>query len=106
MGRLLGAVGAIIAYFCIGTVLAAALGFGYLWSKGDLNSEKMTAMIAAAKGIGLADKNKSQSDKDTERDSAQPSIEDVARARAMKLRDVELREQALRQHVENVKFEQ
>lgn len=106
MGRLLGAVGAIISYFCIGSVLAAALGFGYLWSKGELNSEKLTAMIAAAKGISLADQNKTQTDKDAERDSMQPSIEDVARARAMKLRDVELREQALRQHVENLKFEQ
>ena len=28
MGRLLGGLGAIIAYFCIGTVLAGALGFG------------------------------------------------------------------------------
>ena len=106
MGRLLGGLGAIIAYFCIGTVLAAALGFGYLWSNGALNSEKILSMIATAKGIDLATKNKSQAEKDAERDSAQPSIEDVARARAMKLRDVELREQALRQHVENVKFEQ
>jgi hypothetical protein len=106
MGRLLGGIGAIFAYFCIGSVLAAALGFGYLWSNGDLSSDKMLAMIAAAQGINLAEQNKSQIEKDAERDSAQPSIEDVARARAMKLRDVELREQALRQHIENVKFEQ
>jgi hypothetical protein len=106
MGKLLSGLGAIISYFCIGTVLAAALGFGFLWSKGSLNSEKMRAMIVAAQGINLADKNKAQTDKDAEGDSVQPSIEDVARARAAKLRDVELREQALRQHVENVKFEQ
>lgn len=106
MGRLLGAAGAIVAYFCIGTVLAAALGFGYLWSKGEMNADKLTAMIAAAKGIGLTDAGKVRNDKDSEGDSEQPSIEDVARARAMKLRDVELREQALRQHVENLKFEQ
>ena len=105
MGRLIGGLGAMISYFCIGTVLAAALMFGWLWSNGQLNPQKIQNIIAVAQGLDVA-VPKAQAEKDAERDSLQPSIEDVARARAMKLRDVELREQALRQHIENVKFEQ
>lgn len=102
VGRTLSACGALIAYLCVATVLAEAVMLAYMWSKGSLNEEMALRVVAAAKGI---DRPKPGQQSGGAEEGKQVSLEDVARARAMKSRDLELREQSLGNNVAVVKAE-
>ncbi len=102
VGRTLSVCGALIAYLCVATVLAEAVMLAYMWSKGSLNEEMALRVVAAAKGIDRPKPGQKSSEAD---EGKQVSLEDVARARAMKSRDLELREQSLGNNVAVVKAE-
>jgi hypothetical protein len=101
VGRALSACGPLVAYLCVATVLAEVILLGYLWSKGRLNEEIMLRVVAAANGIERPQANR----KPNEEEDVQVSLDDVARARAMRSRDFELREQSLGSNVAVVKAE-
>lgn len=102
-GRLLGGFGAALAYLCIATVLAEAICLGFLAMRGKLNEESVLNVVAAANGIVRP----SATDKGDggDGDERQVSLDDLARARALTSRDLELREQALANNVAVVKTE-
>ncbi|HVX61791.1 MAG TPA: hypothetical protein VHC19_14345 [Pirellulales bacterium] len=102
MGRALNICGALIAYLCVATVLAEAISLAYLWSKGKLNEETVLRVVAAANGIERPQPSQTSA---VPEDGKQVSLEDLARARAMKSRDLELREQSLADNVAVVKAE-
>ena len=108
MGRLLGMLSAAFAYFCISTVLTLCLLLGYAFSKGFLEKGKVTKMIAVAQGIEfpmVAGGNPADAIKPSETQE-QPSLEDIEKRRAVQVRNLELREQALQAGIERVKFEE
>lgn len=102
VGRALNVCGALFAYLCVATVLAEATSLAYLWSKGKLNEETVLRVVAAANGIEHPRPSQQTASRE---ESKQVSLEDLARARALKSRDLELREQSLADNVAVVKAE-
>lgn len=104
VGRILAGCGALLGYLCIATVLAEALALAYLASRGKLNEALFLRIVAAANGIDRAAADRTTSgERDDE--SRQLSLDDLARARALRSRDLELREQSLTNNVAVVKSE-
>lgn len=105
IGRLLTAATVIVAAVCVATVIAAALAFGYLRSRGKLDQKTIQKLIAVANGVEITPAHTKRASVGDETAPEQASLEDVARERALKSRDIELREQALNDNVTMVKTE-
>jgi hypothetical protein len=97
------ALGAIIAYFCIATVLAAVIGVSYAWHTGRLDERKLAAMAAVLEGI-----EPRTPAPDAQKAASAPAITSVADRQASRdgqFRLLELREQALENRLKQVRFE-
>jgi hypothetical protein len=105
IGRLIGATGTLLAAICVATVAAQAILLGYLWSRGKLTERTVTRAIAAANGAELGGLSDGAARSNEPADAEQPSLDDLARARAVHSRDIELREQALGDNLAMVKSE-
>jgi hypothetical protein len=91
---MLSALGGLIAYLCIGTILAQLIIAGYAASQGYLDKQKLTDMLAVARGAKLS----SAADKaaDAKPKPAQMmSIEEIDERRTTMTRHLELREQSV-----------
>jgi hypothetical protein len=92
-------------YLCVASVISLCLLLGYASSKGYLDKDKVTKMIAVAQGAGVtsptgADGDLSPSgsidDKNKNAETPeQPSLEEIEAQRSIHIRNLELREQAL-----------
>lgn len=102
--RLAALAASLVAYVCVATCIALAMIAGYLASSGRLTREKMVQMLAVYHGIELA-----QSQMEPESAAPPPpeqaSLEQIAEARAIHVRYLELREQALKSALEQIQFE-
>jgi hypothetical protein len=105
IGRLLAAIGTVISAICVATVIAAAIGLGLLHQKGKLNEKTTLRIIALLNGIEPLPTQTPRPKADDEPGSEQASLEHVARQRALKSRDIELREQALSDNLSIVRTE-
>jgi hypothetical protein len=106
MGRLVRAVGTLFVVLALGTLIAEAVIVGYVWSEWQINDEKLQQMVAIAQGYDLVEM-RDQAEREREGVSTeQPSVEQVVEARAGKDRDLELRERALAQGVDQLRFDQ
>lgn len=104
IGRLLGALSVVIAAVCVATVLAAALAIGYLRYRGKLDEKTVGRMIAAANETD-APAAEPRARTDAEPGPEQASLEDVARERALRSRDMELREMAISDNLAMIRTE-
>jgi hypothetical protein len=104
MGRLLQGIAAIISAISVATVIAAALGLGYLRQQGKLDEKMLLKLIAVVNGVETSPAAP-RSQTDDEAGSEQASLEHVARQRALKSRDIELREQSLFDNLSIVRAE-
>lgn len=103
MGKLLSMLGALILYLSLGTILAECAAVGYLWSSGYLSPEKLTEIDAVMRDFTPSEVKAAAK---AQREAPLPSVDQVARARALAQRDLELREQTLRQRNEQIKIDQ
>jgi len=106
IGKLLRLMCLVMASLSIGTVLAQVVALGYCWSQGWLESSRLERWMAVAEGkarIVLPSEEKKEEAPDR---SQAVALVDVARARAIKSRDFELREQSLQNQVEEFQLEQ
>ncbi len=103
MGKLLSMLGALILYLSFGTILAECAAIGYLWSSGYLSPEKLTEIDSVMRDFTPSDVKAAAK---AQREAPLPSVDQVARARALSQRDLELREQTLRQRTEQMKVDQ
>jgi hypothetical protein len=102
ISRLLGLVTSLVAYFCVATCLAEAIMIGYAWSAWQLDRKKLVQVLAIAYGIDLAEgRHDAQSGQPPPPE--QVSLEEIAKARAIHVRHLELREQALKTRYEKEK---
>jgi hypothetical protein len=101
---MLSALGGLIAYLCIGTILAQLIIAGYAASQGYLDKQKVTDMLAVARGAKLS----SATDKaaDTKPKPAQMmSIEEIDERRTTMTRHLELREQSVQNDLAQIASE-
>lgn len=102
MGRLIGMLSGFVVYLCIGTLIAQAIIVGYAWSKGFLTSAKVFDMLAVAQGAPL------KSPDDDNKKSAEPaktSFEELDKRRTTQARHLELREQAVKNAMDQINLE-
>ena len=77
IGKLLGALSALLVYFCVATVIAAAILAVYFSRAWHLNREKLIQMLAVAQGVDLAALGQKARE-----DQEEPSTEQVSYARS------------------------
>jgi hypothetical protein len=94
MGRVFSALGGLIAYLCVGTILAQMIIAGYAASQGYLDKQKVSDMVAVARGAKLS----SDADKTADakpKPAQMMSIEEIDQRRTTMTRHLELREQSV-----------
>jgi hypothetical protein len=96
MNKLFNALSATIIYLLVGQALAAVVLVGVVALKGGLTHDKLRQMIAVMQGVDLLVLREGVEEQRAKGQSEQISLADVAEARARKSRDLELREQELR----------
>jgi len=106
MGRMIKGALALATYFCVATALTVLGGFGWLWSHGHLNDQKIAVMVAVARGDPISIGKGSTDGVTTDPNPEQPSLDEVLRLRALKLRDIELRESQINSRFGNLRAEQ
>jgi len=104
MGRLLGKLLALFAYFCVATCVTAAAGVAYWRASGKLDDERVKRIVAAAQGIDLAAPAK-EVKKEENPDREEPSFEELEEARELKARNLEVREHSLKSGLDRIRFE-
>lgn len=101
MTRLLGMLGAGVAYFCIATVIAAVVLLVMFWQSGALSANKLARIREVFHDVDQPASPQAMPPLDAE----QPSYEEIVEARAIKFRELELREEIVRQNVTLVQHE-
>lgn len=104
MGRLIAGLGALFVYLCVGTILAQLIIGGYAVSQGFLDKQKLTDMVAVARGARLSSAA-DRPDGSQAKTVQMPSIEELDQRRAEKTRHLELREQAVTNALEQIATE-
>ncbi len=106
IARLLRTVGTMAVYFCVGTLISQAVIAGYLWITWGVDRGKIVQILAVARGIDLV---KMEEEARLQTEQAAPeevSYEQILQARAVEVRHLELREEALGNGLEQLAFEQ
>lgn len=105
IGRLLGTAATLLVYFCAATLIAEVVILAYVGSTWHVDQEKLLRMVAIARGIEPA----APPDKQASPEAVGPeqaSYQEILERRAVKLRDLELREQSLASALAELKSEQ
>ena len=105
MGGLLSKLAGLIVYLCVGTLIAQGICVSYAISKGYLTKSKLLEMVALARQTDSGKQQAANAEK-KEQTSEQPSLEDIENARALRMRNLELREQAVQAVLDQVRYEQ
>jgi len=105
ISRLLRLATSVAVYFCVATCIAEALVVGYVWSALELDRSKLVRILAVAYGIDPAEGGH-EDEHGQPPPAEQISLDEIAKARAIHVRHLELREQALRSALDQLRFEQ
>ncbi len=81
--------------FVVGTLIAQSMIFAYVWKSWNMNDDKVTQMMAIARGREMVAVAREELRRQEEIAPEQPSFEEIIQVRAGKNRNMELREQAL-----------
>lgn len=95
MGKLLGMFGAVMVYFCIASVITLAVMLVYAKTRGFLDPDKVATMLAVARGDALPNAAAAGANGDKEAPKS-ATYEELEQFRQLRERNLELREQALR----------
>lgn len=93
MGKLLGMFGAVMVYFCIASVITLALLMVYAKTQGFLDPDKVATMLAVARGDALPSAKGNDGEKEKTKNA---TYEELEQFRQLRERNLELREQAIR----------
>jgi hypothetical protein len=104
MKKLLKYVGLLALCVCVGTVIAQMLVAAVLLPKLKLDRKRVSQIAAIAQGIDIAAKEEAKGPPPLE--GEQPSFQEIVEARAVKYRNLELREQQLRNNFAQVQTEE
>lgn len=105
VGRILGMLGALLAYLCIGTVIAQCIGLVVLSRQGGLSRDNIAQALAILQGADINTLVSAAAGEQTAEPAEQVSLEDIALARARLERDLELREQSIITQLDQIRFE-
>jgi hypothetical protein len=98
------ALAGLVAYFCVGTILAQLFIAGYAASQGYLDKQKVSDMLAVARGAKLASATEKTSDAKA-KPAPMMSIEEIDQRRTTMTRHLELREQSVQNALAHIASE-
>ncbi len=101
---MIGKLGSLFAYVCVATVLSLLMGLGYALASGRLNKGKLDDIAAVISGV-QHEQAKDVKTVKTDETSEQPSLDDIEQKRAVKTRDIEMRELSLTNGLNRVAYE-
>jgi len=104
--RLLRGLATMVGVLVAGTMIAAIVMVGVIWMKWDINEHKLEQIVAIAQGYDLAAMREEAELLDQVAPPEQPSFDQVIERRVMRDRDIELREQALTQALDEFRHKQ
>lgn len=93
-------------YVAVGTLVAQLLVFAYVWKLWRLDGEKISQMAIVARSSDMVVVAREQLRRQEETPPEQPSFSEIVEARAVKYRNLELREQSLGAGLGQLNFEQ
>ncbi|MCE9607545.1 MAG: hypothetical protein K8U03_21875 [Planctomycetia bacterium] len=96
MNKLFNGLASLVIYLLVGQALAVLVLFGVVALKGGFSHDKLRQIMAVIQGVDLLALREGVEEDRTKDHSEQLSLADIAEARARKSRDLELREQELR----------
>jgi len=105
IARLVDTAANLLVYFCAATLVAELVVLAYLWSAWELDGQKLARIAAVARGIELP----ATASGDPAADGVaaeEVSYEEIIDRRARLFRDLELRELALKNAVDQLTFQQ
>lgn len=102
IGKLLRMAITLTVCLCVATLVAQAVIVAMLASQGRLNPKKLHQIVAVVQGVELVAPTAITDAQKTSTDKEQPSYDDILQARAVKARQLELREQALKSGVDEL----
>jgi hypothetical protein len=105
IGRLLRMLVGTMLYFCAATVVAESVVAAYLVVSLHIDRRRLAQMVAVARGVDLSIVKESRP-KEPESPAEQASYEQILEARAIKTRNLEIREQALKSALDQLRGEQ
>ncbi len=106
IARLMRGGTAMFVYFCLATIITQAVLFSYLALTWKLDRNKVIQVLAILQGVDLfAMKEQAEGDR-RELAVAQVSFDQIRETRALKVHHLELREQALKDGLGQLAFEQ
>ncbi|OHB84492.1 MAG: hypothetical protein A2V98_19070 [Planctomycetes bacterium RBG_16_64_12] len=97
---------ALVACFCVATLLAQGIIVGSLWMRWQLDGEKILQMLAIAQGVDLFAAEREALDDREEVPPEEPSYQDWIERRATMFRDLELRDLAMENALAQLSVEQ
>ncbi len=106
IARLIRTLSLLAICFVVGTLIAQTMIFAYVWKSWDMDDDKITQMMAIARGKEMVAVTRDELRRQEEIAPEQPSFEEIVEARAVINRNMELREQALDKDVAQLRFEQ
>jgi len=104
--RMMQAGMALFVYLCVATVIAQAVLGTYIATNWELNRDRWSMILAIAHGIDIIEMKQEAEQEWKDNSSEQLSMEQILETRAAKFRDLELREQALRNDRSQLDFVQ
>lgn len=95
IGKLFRAAFFLLICLCVGTVFAQVIGVGYAVTTGALQRDNLVQIMAIIHGLDLEGMRRDAEEKHFHAQPEQTSLDDIEMARALRVRHIELREQAL-----------
>lgn len=105
IARLFALLGSLVVYLAVGTLVAEGIMLAYFWSAWQLDRPRLIQALAVAQGVDLMSLREKPAPK-AEPTAEQPSYQQVIQARAMKIRNLELREQSLHNALEQLRADE
>src|SRR5688500_9031326 len=96
IGKLLRGTVILLVCLCVATLMAQVVIVGMLAAQGRLDPKKLRQIVAVVQGVELVAPTATAGSQQAPSDKEEPSYEDILQARAVKTRQLELREQALK----------
>lgn len=104
--RLINGAWTLFVYACVATIIAQAIILTYLAVAWKIDHTRWLRIFAAAQGIESGQDREPMAKAGEDKAAEQPSYEQILEARAIKYRNLELREQQLRDSVSHLQYQE
>lgn len=103
IGRVFKLIIPVCVYLCVGTVVAQATAVAFVIATNALTREQVYEILAVAYGVDVEEIKKKQAEQAIQPSTEQVSLEAIAQRKAINSLDHDMREQALKNGIDNLR---